>query len=72
VARATWGAKLVILFVRTDRERLEAERSRVRFSTRSLLFFISGRTVALESTQPLTEMSTRDLPLVVEATGAEG
>jgi hypothetical protein len=45
---------------------LQAGRSRVRFPMRSLDFFIwpnpSSRTMALGSTQPLTEMSTRNLP----------
>jgi hypothetical protein len=40
--------------------------SRVRFAMRSLdifdLFNPSSRTMALGSTQPLTEMSTRNLP----------
>jgi hypothetical protein len=41
---------------------LQAGRSRVRFPMVSLEFFIDnpfGRTMALGSTQPLTEMSTR-------------
>jgi hypothetical protein len=45
---------------------LQAGRSRVRFPMRSLDCFNwhnpSSRTIALGSTQPLTEMSTRDLP----------
>jgi hypothetical protein len=45
---------------------LLAGRSRVRFSIRSLDFFNlpnpSSRTIVLGSTQPLTEMSTRNLP----------
>jgi hypothetical protein len=46
---------------------LKAGRSRVRFPLRSLDFFFnlrnpSGRTMALGSTQPVTEMSTRNLP----------
>jgi hypothetical protein len=45
---------------------LQAGRSRVRFPTKSLHFFslpnTSSRTIALRSTQPLTEMSARDLP----------
>jgi hypothetical protein len=45
---------------------LQAGRSRVRFRMRSLNFFNwpnpSSRTVALGSTQPLTEVSTRNLP----------
>jgi hypothetical protein len=44
---------------------LQAGRSQVRFSMRSLDFFNgpnpSSRTMALWSTQPLTEMSTRNL-----------
>jgi hypothetical protein len=43
------------------------ERSRVRFPMRQLDFFfnlpnLSSRTMALGSTQPLTEMNTRNLP----------
>ena len=34
------------------------------------LFTASGRTMAVESTQPPTEMSTRDLPLGVKVAGA--
>jgi hypothetical protein len=45
---------------------LRAERSRVRFPTRSLDFLNlpnpSSRTMTLGSTQPLTEMSNRNLP----------
>jgi hypothetical protein len=45
---------------------LQAGRSRVRFLMRSLDFINlpnpSGRTMALGSTRPLTEMSTRNLP----------
>jgi hypothetical protein len=45
---------------------VQAGRSRVRFPTRSSDFFNlphpSSRTIALGSTQPLTEMSTRNLP----------
>jgi hypothetical protein len=45
---------------------LQAERSRVRCPMRSLDFFnllnSSSRALALRSTQPLTEMSTRNLP----------
>jgi hypothetical protein len=45
---------------------LQAERSRLRFPMRSIDFSIdiqiSSRTMALGSTQPLTEMSTRNLP----------
>jgi hypothetical protein len=45
---------------------LEAGRSRVRVPMRSLDFFNrlnpSNRTMALGSTQPLTEMSTRNFP----------
>jgi hypothetical protein len=39
-------------------------RSRVRFPMRSFFYLLnlSSRTTALQSTQPLTEMSTRDLP----------
>jgi len=44
---------------------LQVRRSRVRFPMVSLEFFIdikpSGRTMALELTQPLTEMSTRNI-----------
>jgi hypothetical protein len=46
---------------------IRAGRSRVRLSVGSLRFFIDlippGCTVALSSTQPLTEMSTRGIPL---------
>jgi hypothetical protein len=45
---------------------LQAERSRVSFSDEVIGFFNlpnpSSRTMALGSTQPLTEMSTRNLP----------
>jgi hypothetical protein len=45
---------------------LQAGRSRFRFLMRSLDFFYlpnpSSRTMALGSTQPLTEMSTRNIP----------
>jgi hypothetical protein len=45
---------------------LQAERSRVRVSMRSLDFFKlpnpSSRTMALWLTHPLTEMSTRNIP----------
>jgi hypothetical protein len=45
---------------------LQAGRSRVRIPMRSLAFFsrrhVSSRTVALGSTQPLTEMSARIIP----------
>jgi hypothetical protein len=45
---------------------LQSGKSRVRFSTRWLDFFnwsnSSSRRMALGSTQPLTEMSTRNLP----------
>jgi hypothetical protein len=45
---------------------LQTGRSRVRFPLRSLDISIepnpSSRTMSLESTQPLTEMSTRNLP----------
>ena len=34
------------------------------------LTYPSGRTVALGSTQPVTEMSTRNIPLDVMVTGA--
>ena len=43
---------------------LQAGRSRVRFPMMSLEFFIdnsSGRTMALGPTQPLKEMSTRNI-----------
>ena len=52
---------------------LQAGRSRVRFPMVSLEFFIdnpSGRTMALGSTQPLTEMSTRNISWGVKAAGA--
>jgi hypothetical protein len=43
---------------------LQAEGSQVQFPMRSLDFSVdpSSRTVALGSTQPLTEMSTSNLP----------
>jgi hypothetical protein len=43
---------------------LQAGRSRFCFPMRSLGFLtdLTGRTMALGSTQPLTEMSTRNLP----------
>jgi hypothetical protein len=41
---------------------LQAGRSRVRFPMRSLDFSIDLILPALGSTQPLTEMSTRNLP----------
>jgi hypothetical protein len=45
---------------------LEAGRSRVRFPMKSLEFFDlsnpSSRTMAMGLTQPLTEMSTKNLP----------
>jgi hypothetical protein len=42
---------------------LKVGRSPVRFPIRALDFSIDyGRTMALGSTQPLTEMSTRNLP----------
>jgi hypothetical protein len=45
---------------------LQAARSRVRVPMRWIFFFnlpnLSSRTMALRSTQPLIEMSTRDLP----------
>jgi hypothetical protein len=45
---------------------LQAGRSSVRFPMRSLDFFNlpnpSSRTMALRSTQPLTEMSARNIP----------
>jgi hypothetical protein len=45
---------------------LQAGMSRLRFTMKSLDFFnfhnTSSRTMALGSTQPLTEMSTRNLP----------
>jgi hypothetical protein len=47
---------------------LQDGRSRVRFPMRSLDFFIllnpSSRNMALELTQPITEMSTKNLPWV--------
>ena len=54
---------------------IQAERSRVRFLTGTLKFFIDlilpvGHTVGLGWTQPLTEISNWDLPLGVKAAGA--
>ena len=50
------------------------EGSRVRFTVVSLEFlnrhYHSGRTMALGSTQPLTEMSTRNISWEVKAAGA--
>jgi hypothetical protein len=55
---------------------LQAKRSRVRFPLRSLNFYIlrnhSNRIMTMGSTQPLTEMSTRNLPRVWNATGTYG
>ena len=54
---------------------LQVGGSRVRFPTVSLEFFIenpSGRTMALESTQPVTEMSTRSISWWVKAAGTYG
>ena len=53
----------------------QAGRSRVPFPIESEIFHwfnSSGRTVALGSTQPLTEISTRDLPRGVKVAGAHG
>ena len=52
---------------------LQAGRSRVRFPMMPLEFFTfnsSGRTMALGLTQPLTEMSTRDITWGLKAAGA--
>ena len=53
--------------------KLQAGRSRVRFPMVSLEIFYwhnpSGRTIVLESTQPLTEMSTRNISWGVKAAG---
>jgi len=54
---------------------LQVERSRVRFPMLSLEFFIdnhSGRTMSLELTRPLIEMSTRNISWGVKAVGAWG
>jgi hypothetical protein len=55
---------------------LQTGRSRVRFPMVSVEFFIGiilvGRTMALGSTQPLTEMSTRNISCGVNAAGAYG
>jgi hypothetical protein len=51
---------------------LQTERSQDRFPMGPLGFFIdkhSGRIMVLEATQPVTEMSTRDISLGVEAAG---
>jgi hypothetical protein len=50
---------------------LQTSRSRFRFHMRSLDFFFrlnnpSSRTMTLSSTQPLTEMSARNLPGIKE------
>jgi len=55
---------------------LQAGRSWFRFPTVSLEFFIdiilpSGRTMALESTQSLTEMSIRKISWGIKAAGAQ-
>ena len=55
--------------------RYKVGRSRARFPMVSLEFFIdnrSGRTMALGSTQPLTEMSTRNISWGVKVAGALG
>jgi hypothetical protein len=53
---------------------LQAGRSRVRVPMRWIFFYNlqnpSSRTMALGSTQPLTEMSTRNLPGGLRAAGA--
>ena len=56
---------------------LQDRRSRVQFPTVSLEFFIDvilpvalGRTVALGLTEPLTEMSTKNISCGVKAAGA--
>jgi hypothetical protein len=41
---------------------LQAGRSRVRFTMPLLFFSPSSRSIALVSTQPLTEMSNRNVP----------
>jgi len=55
---------------------LQTGRSRVRFSMVSLKIFRwhnpSGRTMALGLTQPLTEMSSRNISWGVKAAGAKG
>jgi len=52
---------------------LQAGRSRVRYSTGSVGIFHwlipSGRTMTLESTQPLTEMSTMAISRAVKTAG---
>ena len=53
--------------------RYKPEKSRFRFPMLSLEYFIdspSGRSMALELTQPLTEMSTRNISWGVKAAGA--
>jgi hypothetical protein len=53
---------------------LQAGRSPVRVPDEVIFFFnlpkLSNRTMALGSTQPLTEMSTRNLPAGKKAAGA--
>jgi len=53
---------------------LQAGRSQVQFPIMSLDFFILiiRHAVALGSTQPLTEMSTRNISWGLKATGAQG
>ena len=55
---------------------LQAGRLRVRFPIKAFGIFHwlnpSGRTMALGSTQPLAETSTRDLPWRVKTAGAKG
>jgi hypothetical protein len=61
------GATKIVLFIYDITVNIaKAGRSRDQFPLRSLVFFqmtyLSSRTMALASTQPLTEMSTRNLP----------
>jgi hypothetical protein len=54
---------------------LQTGRSRIRFPIMSVDFFtidFVGRTMALGSTQPLTEMSTRNIPWGINAASAYG
>jgi hypothetical protein len=64
---SVYWSRLTEMFRMFFTSMLQAARSRVRFPMRSLDFFFnlsnpSNRTMVLGSTQPLTEMSTRNFP----------
>ena len=62
-----------LIWRRTQRGTIIILRSRVRFPMVSLRNFNpSGRTMALGSTQTLSEMSTRNIPKGVKAAGSSG